>query len=133
MSLIRGFGGKLPCPICLIPSEKLSDITSIYPLRTSVQSQHIYESAQNLSSASERESLFKDFGLRNVPVCFILITGSLTKHYFRMFSGMYTIWMFTMHFPLITFIHIIVAFLEHTFGSSLKSMSMTMAVRLPQK
>lgn len=35
MALIRGFMGHCPCPVCLIPRDKLRDHRVNYPARTS--------------------------------------------------------------------------------------------------
>ncbi|KAA1476942.1 hypothetical protein DENSPDRAFT_758082, partial [Dentipellis sp. KUC8613] len=64
MSLIRGFGGKLPCPICLVPSEDLSDLSKVYPLRTSIQSSQLVNQGKSLTRA-EHEQILKKQGLRN--------------------------------------------------------------------
>lgn len=34
MALIRGTNSHCPCPVCLVPSNKLYDLTSTYPNRT---------------------------------------------------------------------------------------------------
>ncbi|KAI0309431.1 hypothetical protein OF83DRAFT_1166855 [Amylostereum chailletii] len=50
MSLIDGFGGKLPCPICLVPKDQLSDLHTISELRTATESQAIVKHARELPS-----------------------------------------------------------------------------------
>ncbi|KAG1734053.1 uncharacterized protein EDB91DRAFT_1238464 [Suillus paluster] len=39
MALIRGLMGKFPCPICLVPHNKLSNTLNVYPLCTSAREQ----------------------------------------------------------------------------------------------
>lgn len=41
MSLIQGLGGHLPCPICLVPKEQLSDVSETWPLRGAEQTQNL--------------------------------------------------------------------------------------------
>ena len=67
MSLIRGYGGKLPCPICLAPEEKLSDVTATWPLRTAAQTQQVLKEAQALNRR-DSEAHLSSYGIRNVDV-----------------------------------------------------------------
>ncbi|KAG2126977.1 hypothetical protein BD769DRAFT_1668098 [Suillus cothurnatus] len=39
MSLIRGRGGKCPCPVCLVPLTELHDLSKTYPLRSVEESE----------------------------------------------------------------------------------------------
>lgn len=68
MALIRGFGGLCPCPICLIPATKLSDLSEKYPLRSALESQALVQDARNAGSAAAREELLKVYGLRGIDV-----------------------------------------------------------------
>ncbi|KAA1480182.1 hypothetical protein DENSPDRAFT_752684, partial [Dentipellis sp. KUC8613] len=69
MSLIRGFGGKLPCPICLVPSNDLSNLSKFYPLRTSEGSKALVKKGQTLKRSAHNKIL-KKFGLRNIENVF---------------------------------------------------------------
>lgn len=68
MSLNRGTGGHLPCPICLAPKEQLSDVSRTWPLRDAVQTQNILKDARAFERAQERESLLSLHGLRDIDV-----------------------------------------------------------------
>ena len=78
MALIRGFGGLYPCPICLVPATKLSDLATRYPLRSAAQSQAIVEDARKAGSAAAKEELLKAYGLRGLDVCSLVFLLSLT-------------------------------------------------------
>ena len=67
MSLIRGLGGHLPCPICLAPKEQLSDVLSTWPLRDVAQTQNLLKSARALNN-SQQEHLLSKYGLRDIDV-----------------------------------------------------------------
>ncbi|KAH9170356.1 hypothetical protein EDB89DRAFT_1853558, partial [Lactarius sanguifluus] len=56
MSLIRGLGGKRPCPICVVPNDKLADISMTWPLRTAAHTQELLKEVQSLNNA-ESENL----------------------------------------------------------------------------
>lgn len=68
MALIRGFGGKCPCPICLVPDTKLSDLSKKFELRTTETMQTLYEDAKGKRTISEGEEMFKEAGLRAIYV-----------------------------------------------------------------
>jgi len=68
MALIRGINSHYPCPVCLVPSEDLSDLSKIYPLRTTEKMKEIYDTAQEADTIAEREVILKEYGLRNVEV-----------------------------------------------------------------
>ena len=68
MALIRGTGGKCPCPICLVPANKLSDLSEKYTLRTAEDTQTILDEAHALVYAEDREDLLKSYAIRNVDV-----------------------------------------------------------------
>lgn len=67
MSLIRGSGGHMPCPVCLVPKEKLSDISTTWELRTAAHMQQIVEEARTFNR-SDREALLAEYGIRNIDV-----------------------------------------------------------------
>jgi hypothetical protein len=63
MALIRGINSHFPCPVCLVPGEKLSDLSLTFPLRTTEEMKAVYEEANKLSSVAEKEAILKEFGL----------------------------------------------------------------------
>jgi hypothetical protein len=70
MALIRGFGSYAPCPVCLIPGDQLTNLSTNFPLRTKEQMIKYYQDAQDPDlNAVEKEQILKDIGLRNVEVC----------------------------------------------------------------
>lgn len=64
MALIRGTNCHCPCPICLVPSDKLYDNASTYPIRTPEDAQACVELWNRDKTAGE-EAL-KKRGLRPV-------------------------------------------------------------------
>ena len=67
ISLIRGLNSKFPCPVCLVPGDKLTDLSTDYPLRTTLDMEDIYKSAVAMNAA-DSEELLKNYGLRAVSV-----------------------------------------------------------------
>ncbi|KII83174.1 hypothetical protein PLICRDRAFT_58549 [Plicaturopsis crispa FD-325 SS-3] len=70
MALNRGLKGKSPCPVCLVPTEKLTDLLHDYPLRTSESTQKILEEANRLRIEDDRDKLLSQYGLRNIENAF---------------------------------------------------------------
>ena len=68
MALIRGINSHFPCPVCLVPGEKLSDLSVTFPLRTTEAMKAVYEEANNAPNAAEKEAILKESGLRDVKV-----------------------------------------------------------------
>jgi len=68
MSLIRGVRSLWPCPICLVPRDKLSDTSKTFRRRTSEDSQGVVKAARTKISAEEKEDVLKEYGLRDVDV-----------------------------------------------------------------
>ncbi|KAG2110154.1 hypothetical protein BD769DRAFT_1630365 [Suillus cothurnatus] len=66
MSLTRGVRSLWPCPICLVPRDALSDVSTRYPLRTSKDLQAIINLARTKHTLEEREKTLKEYGLRDV-------------------------------------------------------------------
>ncbi|KAJ7708057.1 hypothetical protein B0H17DRAFT_1156021 [Mycena rosella] len=79
MSLIRGLQGLYPCPICFVPWNEQSDLSTEHPLRTGLGSQLIVEEARVKRTALEREEILKDNGLRDVDNVFWKI-GNTDPH-----------------------------------------------------
>ncbi|KAF8164144.1 hypothetical protein K438DRAFT_2067539 [Mycena galopus ATCC 62051] len=76
MALIRGLQGLYPCPICFVPWDQQSDLSTEHPLRSSAESQQILEAARAKSTKEEREEHLKDHGLRDIDNVFWKIRGS---------------------------------------------------------
>lgn len=68
MALIRGLQGLYPCPMCFVPWNEQSDLSTVHPMRTGDGSQQILEEARAKRTAAEREEHLKDHGLREVEV-----------------------------------------------------------------
>ena len=68
MALIQGVNSHYPCPVCLVPSEDLSNLSKIYPLRTTETMKEVYETAQRAETMAAKEAVLKEYGLRNVEV-----------------------------------------------------------------
>ncbi|KAG9041259.1 hypothetical protein FS837_012488 [Tulasnella sp. UAMH 9824] len=69
MALIRGVNSLHPCPVCLVPRNALSDITTRYPSRTAEQSWKAYQEAfasQAAGENSKAEEVLKAYSLRPV-------------------------------------------------------------------
>ena len=72
MAQIQGGRGKRPCPICLVPKENLSDVSTTWPLRTVKHTKQIIDQANTLNT-KEGEKLLSAFGIRNVDMSIILL------------------------------------------------------------
>ncbi|KAH9013071.1 hypothetical protein EDB85DRAFT_2158478 [Lactarius pseudohatsudake] len=75
MSLIRGYRGKMPCPICLVPNDKLADISTTWPLRTAAGMEEIVVHGRTLNK-NIREKLLSRHGLRDINNVFWLVKNS---------------------------------------------------------
>lgn len=67
MSLIRGIRGLYPCPICLVPKDKLSDLSQTYELRTQIGSEALVRRTQGMTMADAEQEL-RDQSLRPIEV-----------------------------------------------------------------
>ncbi|THH05669.1 hypothetical protein EW146_g9838 [Bondarzewia mesenterica] len=102
MALIRGLGGKCPCPICLVPKEQQIELSIRYPLRTASDTHVILAQANDARLAEDKEKILKAHGLRPVKV-----KAALHQSY---------ILMFIVHYHGIVFMLIILAFLAIIYG-----------------
>ena len=68
MALIRGINSHFPCPVCLVPAEKLFDLSITFPLRTTETMRAVYETANEAGSVADKEAILKEYGLRDVKV-----------------------------------------------------------------
>ncbi len=68
MALIRGLKGLFPCPICLVPHEKLNELglTSLFELRNS--GQHIAILQNKTLNKGQLEEALKAKSLRPIEV-----------------------------------------------------------------
>lgn len=109
MALIRGVKCKYPCPICLVPGNKLSDRSAVFPLRSSKESEEVVDCTTAMT-AQAREDILKEFGLRPIKVCLhvivLLEVHSVLVLLFRMFSGNCIGAMFTRPLDSTLFIHL---------------------------
>ncbi|KAG1800758.1 uncharacterized protein HD556DRAFT_1430154 [Suillus plorans] len=64
MVLIRGLHSNCPCPICLVPSTKLSDLSTVYPTRTIEDAKAFLELYSRDRVAGE--AVLKAHGLRPI-------------------------------------------------------------------
>jgi len=80
MSLIHGFGGLFPCPICLVPADKLFEHNEGgYERRTMASSQQVVEDANSMARMTARNQLLKNSGLRGIEVRICI--GSFSPFY----------------------------------------------------
>ncbi|KAJ6523086.1 hypothetical protein DFH09DRAFT_1421223 [Mycena vulgaris] len=76
MALIRGLQGLYPCPICFVPWNEQSDLSTDHLVRTGNGSQEIVEQARAQHTAADRDELLKDNGLRDVDNVFWKISNT---------------------------------------------------------
>ncbi|KAJ7126505.1 hypothetical protein C8R43DRAFT_1028329 [Mycena crocata] len=76
MALIRGLQGLYPCPICFVPWNEQSDLSTEHPLRTGKESEKLLKEARAKTTVAAQEEILKDHGLRNVENCFWKIQDS---------------------------------------------------------
>ncbi|TEB21519.1 hypothetical protein FA13DRAFT_1580538, partial [Coprinellus micaceus] len=70
MAATRGHGCFCPCPVCLVPSTSLTDLTTQYEMRTTESMQAVFRAAQDARLAADRDDILKEVGLRNVENSF---------------------------------------------------------------
>ncbi|KAG2060446.1 hypothetical protein BDR06DRAFT_1053585, partial [Suillus hirtellus] len=76
MALTRGVRALWPCPVCLVPHDKLSDMLHCYPRCTSRDLQAILETVRERETAEEREEVLKEYGLRDVLNSFSTVSST---------------------------------------------------------
>ncbi|KAJ7845296.1 hypothetical protein B0H13DRAFT_2239099 [Mycena leptocephala] len=76
MALIRGLNAMYPCPICYVPWQEQSDLSTEHPHRVAQDSESLVQEARTMRTAAEREELLKDNGLRDVENAFWKIRGA---------------------------------------------------------
>ncbi|EKM75949.1 hypothetical protein AGABI1DRAFT_45660 [Agaricus bisporus var. burnettii JB137-S8] len=81
VSLTRGSKAKFPCPVCLVPQDELSNVTTLFPLRHQLDMKEIVMNAMAPGVlATEREKQLKSFGLRPVYNAFWKLAKSDIYH-----------------------------------------------------
>ena len=104
MALIRGKMGLCPCPVCLVPSDKLSDASTKYPLRTGEESKATVDKANECRRKDDAEEILKEKGLQGVQVRYLSFLQILllpTNMMDRILSGILRIQTHIVHFHLI--------------------------------
>ncbi|THV00958.1 hypothetical protein K435DRAFT_818161 [Dendrothele bispora CBS 962.96] len=71
MALIRGLGGLCPCPKCLVPQDKLSDLSNTFELRSPENTHKVFQKVNLCSTQAEKEDLLKQVSLRPHPNVFL--------------------------------------------------------------
>ncbi|KAN0137278.1 hypothetical protein V8E53_004723 [Lactarius tabidus] len=70
MALTWGTTSKFPCPVCLVKHEELSNITKIWPHRTSAHSYEIVLQARGLPCPKDSEALLAEYSLCDIDNVF---------------------------------------------------------------
>ncbi|KAJ6553880.1 hypothetical protein B0H10DRAFT_1848583, partial [Mycena sp. CBHHK59/15] len=79
MALIRGLQALYPCPMCFVPWNEQSDLSTKHLLRTAEDSQQKLEEARACQTAAEREEILKANSLCDVDNIFWKI-GNTDPH-----------------------------------------------------
>ncbi|KAG2741161.1 hypothetical protein P692DRAFT_201727134 [Suillus brevipes Sb2] len=74
MALVRGLNSNCPCPICLVPSTKLYDLSTTYPTRTVEDAKAFLE--LYLRDRVAGEAILKEHGLRPIVNAFWEVENS---------------------------------------------------------
>ena len=72
----RGTTSLFPCPICLIPRDKLLDLFEDYPIQTALSAEALVKQARAMSQKAGN-ALLKTQGLRDVDVSFLFNNSKL--------------------------------------------------------
>lgn len=67
MALIRGANGLCPCPVCLVPGDKLHDPSMEWELRDMDATRELVKAAKS-GKQSQWEPILKEKGLRKIEV-----------------------------------------------------------------
>ncbi|RDB28873.1 hypothetical protein Hypma_015251 [Hypsizygus marmoreus] len=76
MALTRGLNAKFPCPICLVPDDKLMDLEEVFTPRTSESMIQVFNEAQEMRTIKDLDAHLQSYGLRNVENVFWKMQGS---------------------------------------------------------
>ena len=69
IALIKGVKSHCPCPICLVPSDRLRDHSAAYPMRTSVDAIARFELYKK--SRQDGEALLQNQSLQPIEVSLV--------------------------------------------------------------
>ncbi|KAH0834916.1 hypothetical protein J3R83DRAFT_10591 [Lanmaoa asiatica] len=75
MALIRGLRSKFPCPVCLVPKDRLANL-DFYLFRNSTQSRSVIETARAEDTVAAKETRLKEYSLHDVDNIFWKMPGS---------------------------------------------------------
>jgi len=91
MALIRGGNALFPCPMCLVPSDRLTDLSVQWPKRNQKETQKLVDDVLlntdkgRLRDAAEK---LKGQGLRPIKVVFYInVYAYISNYHSRMPSG----------------------------------------------
>ncbi|KAI5985055.1 hypothetical protein EDD15DRAFT_2390223 [Pisolithus albus] len=76
MALICGVKSNFPCPICLIPRDRISDFPAQCELRTSENVLKVLQEARSQDTAEKREQILIQQGLRDVDSAFTVVANT---------------------------------------------------------
>lgn len=65
---MRSAAAKHPCPKCLVPQDRLCELTKRFPLRTPAAMKEVLETALRKSTKTAKEEVLKGSGLHDVEV-----------------------------------------------------------------
>lgn len=68
MSLIRGFNGLCPCPVCMVPHKDQRSLTKPFPLRSVDSTKTVMELVKSKRTAGDKENILKENGIRAISV-----------------------------------------------------------------
>ncbi|KAF8593698.1 hypothetical protein BDV93DRAFT_584062 [Ceratobasidium sp. AG-I] len=75
---MRGTQSTFQCPVCLVPRDKLHDLTCLWPLRSNTGTIDLLQKVQNTANKLEKEKLLLSQSIREVESVFIELT---TPHF----------------------------------------------------
>jgi hypothetical protein len=86
----RALGADFPCSKCLVPHDKLDELTIHYKSCTTDTMRKCYEQAQETTSHPAKERILRASGLHDIKVCCYLISSTthiLTTATHRILAG----------------------------------------------
>jgi hypothetical protein len=130
MALVRGLNSNCPCPICLVPSTKLYDLSTTYPTRTVEDAKAFLE--LYLRDRVAGEAILKEHGLRPIVVRVSIASWSnlIDYHTIRMHSGKSRTPILTRRSRLIPYMSMTLVTGAITFSRSSKYAQRLLVVRL---
>ncbi|KAF6754610.1 hypothetical protein DFP72DRAFT_898326 [Ephemerocybe angulata] len=76
MANTRGFQGLCPCPICLVPKERIIDLTTSFPIRNLDETENLVIQAMHIKGVGKKDAHLKPQSLRPVRSAFGTIANS---------------------------------------------------------